>query len=261
MWSKGRGPVGLPTWVSVTWVSLSVLLGCWCVPVTVQGEGRGRQVQGYLCMSDLAKPPCVPTSSRLQDKAQTTCFRGVRPVPCLVHLGYSIHSRHFLCQCCGTDLCSWLGCVLFSWKGLPDASFAYHCPAGDGNNDKEGALFYWVLTVCQILCRVLCRSRKDKEKPRIRMFSKHHICKRKPKCRGQLLNMHFIMERVELGTCLLGGSGILHFRPACAVEFVALMLPCLRFQQFIFPRIAWHKCPMVSVRRMDPGQRGERTIF
>lgn len=62
---------------------------------------------------------------------------------------------------------------------------------------------------------------------------------------------------------LLGGSGVLYFRPACAVGFVALMLPCLRFRQYLTSQggviqIAWLS---LSTRRMDPGQRGERTIF
>lgn len=33
-------------------------------------------------------------------------------------------------------------------------------------------------------------------------------------------------------------TGVLHFLPACAFEFVAVMLPCLRFQQLIFPMVA-----------------------
>lgn len=33
-------------------------------------------------------------------------------------------------------------------------------------------------------------------------------------------------------------AGVLHFLPACAFEFAAVMLPCLRFQQLIFPGAA-----------------------
>lgn len=52
--------------------------------------------------------------------------------------------------------------------------------------------------------------------------------------RGQLLNLRFIMERVELG--LLGGSGVSHFRPVCAVGFVAVTLFGLRFQRCFLRR-------------------------
>lgn len=56
---------------------------------------------------------------------------------------------------------------------------------------------------------------------------------------------------------------VLHFLPACTFEFVAVMLPCLRFQQLIFPRAAWCQCPVVSYlpEGYSQGRGRERTIF
>lgn len=149
----------------------------------------------------------------------------------------------------------WLVQLAF-WKGLPNALHTCCYPADGVYNEREGAVF----TGCQVLCWVLSLGATGGSKPKRGankyIFKMSCMQKESFSIRGQLLNMHFIMERVELQLGLLGGSGISHFRPAGAVGFVAVTLFGLRFQG-CFLRTACCKHLTVSVHKEDK-PRAER---
>lgn len=119
----------------------------------------------------------------------------------------------------------WLVQLAF-WKDLPDALHTCCYPADGDHKEREGVVF----TDC-LLCTGNCVGcwlwvLPGEEAIFKNIFKTSYMQKERFSIRGQPLNMHFILERVELGLGLLGGSGISHFRHACTVGFVAVTLHC-----------------------------------
>lgn len=95
------------------------------------------------------------------------------------------------------------------------------------------------------------RGSKPKRSANKNIFKTSYMQKGSFSISGQLLNTHFIMEPLELRLGLPGGSRVLHFRSACTVGFVAVMLFQPEVSVARFLRTACCKHPTLSVHKKD----------